>query len=46
MNAGSVLDELSKRKIAGAGAGRGGGVGRWVEYDVKRRRGGVREVRF
>ena len=29
-----------------SGGGRGGGVGRWVEYDVKRRRGGVRDVRF
>lgn len=48
MNAGSVLDELSRRKAGAAagGGGRGGGVARWVEYDVKRRRGAVRDVRF
>ena len=49
MNAGSVLDELSRRKGGQGGiggGGRGGGVGRWVEYDVKRRRGCVRDVRF
>ena len=44
MNAGSVLDELSRRKTASGG--KGGGVGRWVEYDIRRRRGAVRDVRF
>ena len=42
MNAGSVLDELSKRK----GGTMGGGVAKWIEYDVKRRKGYVRDVRF
>ena len=36
MNPGKVLDELGRRK----------GVARWVEYDVKRRRGEKRDVRF
>jgi DNA polymerase epsilon subunit 2 len=44
MNAGSVLDQLSKRK--GGAGGVGGGVGRWIEYDVKKRRGCVRDLRF
>ena len=45
MNAGAVLDELSRRK-GGQGARVGGGVGRWMEYDVKRRKGVGRDVRF
>ena len=36
MNPGKVLDDLGRRK----------GVARWVEYDVKRRRGEKRDVRF
>ena len=36
MNPGKVLDELGRRK----------GLARWVEYDVKRRRGERRDVRF
>ena len=45
MNAGAVLDELSRRK-GGQGARVGGGIGRWMEYDVKRRKGVGRDVRF
>ena len=36
MNPGKVLDELGRRK----------GVARWIEYDVKRKRGERRDVRF
>lgn len=41
MNPGRVVDELS-----GAGGGRKGGWARWVEYDVRSRKGEVRGVRF
>lgn len=39
MNAGRVLDELGAE-------GRKGGVAKWVEYDVKKKRGEVKNVRF
>ncbi len=39
MNPGRVVDELGAE-------GRRGGVARWVEYDIRRRKGEVRSVRF
>lgn len=42
MNPGRVVDELAMSRAAARGAG----VGRWIEYDVKTRKGESREVRF
>jgi DNA polymerase epsilon subunit 2 len=42
MNPGRVVDELGMSR---AGA-RGTGVGRWIEFDVKKGKGQAREVRF
>lgn len=42
MNPGRVVDELGMSRVGG----RGTGVGRWIEFDVKKGRGEVREVRF
>lgn len=41
MNPGRVVDEMALRKEA-----RGSGLARWMEFDVRRGRGEVREVRF
>ncbi|EXJ82688.1 hypothetical protein A1O3_06502 [Capronia epimyces CBS 606.96] len=42
MNPGRVVDEMAMSRAAARGAG----VGRWIEYDVKTRKGESREVRF
>ncbi|KAI1625412.1 DNA polymerase epsilon subunit 2 [Exophiala viscosa] len=42
MNPGRVVDELGMSRVSG----RGTGVGRWIEYDVKTHNGESREVRF
>ncbi|EXJ90771.1 hypothetical protein A1O1_03875 [Capronia coronata CBS 617.96] len=42
MNPGRVVDELAMSRAAARGAG----VGRWIEYDVKSRKGESREVIF
>jgi DNA polymerase epsilon subunit 2 len=45
MNPGRVVDELGMSRGPGTSA-RGTGVGRWMEYDVRRNKGEAREVRF
>ncbi len=42
MNPGRVVDELGLSRASG----RGSGVGRWVEFDVMKSKGEMREVRF
>ncbi|KIX03904.1 uncharacterized protein Z518_07457 [Rhinocladiella mackenziei CBS 650.93] len=42
MNPGRVVDELGNSRRAA----RGTGMGRWIEFDVKKGRGEAREVRF
>ncbi|KAK5316402.1 DNA-directed DNA polymerase epsilon, subunit B [Exophiala xenobiotica] len=42
MNPGRVVDELALSRATG----RGCGVGRWVEFDVMKSKGEMREVRF
>lgn len=42
MNPGRVVDELGMSRASS----RGSGVGRWIEFDVQRQKGEMREVRF
>lgn len=42
MNPGRIVDELGMSRASS----RGSGVGRWIEFDVQRQKGEMREVRF
>lgn len=50
LNAGGVVEDVGtgggQGVLGGGGGGRRGGEARWVEYDVRSRKGGVRGVRF
>ncbi|KIW13830.1 hypothetical protein PV08_06610 [Exophiala spinifera] len=42
MNPGRIVDELGMSRASS----RGSGVGRWIEFDVQKQKGEMREVRF